>query len=133
VPNARKAIAMTNSELGSEYMNVKEAAAFLGISESGAYKAIQRGKLKAFRRSPRQTLVTRHAAEAYRSYGLLGDPRPAVPERTIDDLRAEFEARMGMTARAWQDAWKRGEIEETVESFAVGVLSFAILASEAAE
>lgn len=114
-------------------MSVKEVAAFLGISESGAYKAIQRGRLKAFRRSPRQTLVTRHAAVAYRQYGLPGRPRPSVPVRTIDDLRAEFEARTGMTARAWQDAWKRGEIEETVESFDVGVLSFAILASEAAE
>lgn len=122
---------MATSNSAPEYMNVKEVAAFLGISESGAYKAIERGKLKAFRRSPRQTLVTRHAAEAYRDYGLGGRPRPAVPEATLEDLRSDFEGRTGLTARAWQDAWKRGEIVESIDTFELAMLSLTILAEDA--
>jgi len=110
-------------------MTVAEVAAFLGISVSGAYKAIERGRLKAFRRSPRQTLVTRHAAEAYRDRGL---PRATAPALSLDELRERFELETGMTARAWQDRWKRGEIEETPTSFGLGMTSLAILAAEAA-
>lgn len=113
-----------------ETMTVPEVAAFLGISVSGAHKAIERGRLKAFRRSPRQTLVTRRAAEAYRDRGL---PRPTAPVLSLAELRRRFEADTGMTAREWQDRWKRGEIEETPESFGLGMTSLTILAAEASE
>ncbi len=39
----------------------------------------------------------------------------------------------GLTAREWQDRWKRGEIEETPESFGLGMTSLTILAAEASE
>lgn len=113
-----------------EYMTVPEVAAFLGISLSGAYKAIERGRMQAFRRSPRQTLVTRHAAEAYRDRGL---PAAAPEALSLAELRRRFEAETGMTAREWQDRWKRGEIEETPTTFGVGMTSLTILAAEAAE
>ena len=117
-------------EADPETMTVPEVAAFLGISVSGAHKAIERGRLKAFRRSPRQTLVTRRAAEAYRDRGL---PPPTAPVLSLAELRRRFEADTGMSAREWQDRWRRGEISETTTSFGLAMTSLTILAAEAAD
>lgn len=110
-----------------EYLTLEQAAAELDISVAGVRKAIQRGTLKAVRRSPRRRVISRGAIEAYRTRGV----RLEVPIRTIEELRADFEQETGMTARAWQDAWRAGRIPESADSFRLGATAMTILAVDA--
>lgn len=99
------------------FMTVEEVAVELDISASGVYKLIERGKLKAIRRSERGVRVSSIALDAYRR--ALNAP-PVQPERprlsiTRERLVERFEEHTGMTAFEWLAAWKRDEIEDSPE------------------
>ena len=121
---------MDETPVELQYLTVAEAADLLGISVSGVQKAIQRGQLPVLQFSPRRRRVTRLAVEAYRT---RGQRVYKTPIDDVDEMRRAFEAETGLTAREWQDRWRRGELEETFETYRRGSASMFILAVEAEE
>ncbi len=121
---------MASEPIELQYLTVPEAAALLEMSVGGVQKAIQRGRLPAIRVSPRRTRITRLAVEAYRT---RGSRLPIEPTTDVAEMRRRFEAEAGMSAREWQDAWRRGAIAETAQAYRLGSASLMILAIEAEE
>jgi len=103
--------------LESPYLTPAEVATELGISRHGVYKLIQRGRLKAIRRTERNIRVSRLALDAYRRR-LAGDP-PAAAAVEIDNavdlaaLHAAFERETGMTAVEFERRWKADALEDS--------------------
>lgn len=98
-------------------MTVEEVAVELDISASGVYKLIERGKLKAIRRSERGVRVSVIALEAYRRAINTPSVKAQRPRAvaTRDGLAASFEAHTAMSPQSWLAAWKRDEIEDSPE------------------
>lgn len=124
----RESVDETPVEL--QYLTIAEAADLLGISVAGVQKAIQRRQLPVLQFSPRRRRVTRLAVEAYRT---RGERVRRVPVDDVEVMREEFREETGMSAREWQERWRRGEFEETFESYRLGSASMFILAIEAEE
>jgi excisionase family DNA binding protein len=90
------------------YLTVKEAAAALGISEDGVRKLIRREKLRAIKRSERNTLIPRPAFNAYVRKLNADGPQPlgrAAAEGTLAERVAAFVDEAGKEPRQWLDDW----------------------------
>jgi excisionase family DNA binding protein len=90
------------------YLSVAEAATELGITRSGVYKLIQRGRLRAIRKTAHGTRISRLALDAYRRR--LQESPPVVAsflaaEANLDELRADFARKTGMTPLEWERRW----------------------------
>lgn len=115
----------------SEYLTVAEVAAELGITTHGVYKLIERGKLKAIRRTERNIRVSRLALDAYgrRVNGEM--PAIEVENRTdLSTLLGEFEQETGTSPAEWERRWKADEIEDTADNMRLAIRALALLAAE---
>jgi excisionase family DNA binding protein len=112
------------------YLTVREVSGELGISTSGVYKLIGRGRLPAIRRSERGILVPRPAFDAYKRR-LAGEHPPASPvfERSVDveTLATEFERETKHTPANWIDAWKADQLEDSAENMGRTIRALGIL------
>jgi excisionase family DNA binding protein len=114
----------------SPYLTAAEVAAELGISRHGVYKLIERGKLKAIRRSERNLRVSRLALDAYRRR--LNNGAPAVEVVDTVDVPAEvaaFERETGMSPVEWERRWKADRIEDTAENMRLTIRALALRAA----
>jgi len=117
----------------SPYLTPAEVATELGISRHGVYKLIQRGRLKAIRRTERNIRVSRLALDAYRRR-LAGDPPAAAAE--IDDavdlaaLHAAFERETGMTAVEFERRWKADALEDSAQTMRLTIRALGLRAAE---
>lgn len=114
------------------YLSVAEVATELGMSTSGVYKLIQRGKLRAIKRSERGTLVPRIALGAYRRRLKYGPPPPpplVVEHVDLATLTQEFRDATGAEPEEWMEAWKADRIEDTAENMRHMIRAFGILAA----
>ncbi len=114
------------------YLSVGEVSAELGISKSGVYKLIQRGRLRAIKRSERGTLIPRLALDAYRRrLGSGAPPTPLVAEETgdIEALASAFSHETGNGPEEWVDAWKADRLEDSAENMRRTIRALAILAA----
>lgn len=111
------------------YLTVGEVAAELEISQSGVYKLIARGKLKAIRRSERGMRVSRIALDAYRRR--LGSGAPSESRRPSGDdraaLTADFRARTGSSPEGWLAAWRAERIEDSPTNMSDAMVAMALL------
>jgi excisionase family DNA binding protein len=114
------------------YLRVAEVADELGISTSGVYKLIQRGKLRAIRRSERGTLVPRIALDAYRRRLKHGAPVPSPPaiEDDVATRARRFRDATGSEPDEWVEAWKSDRIEDTAENMRHLIQALGILAEQ---
>jgi excisionase family DNA binding protein len=90
------------------YLTVKEAALDLGITEDGVRKLIRREKLRAVKRSERNTLIPRPAFDAYlrKINGAAIPPiGRAVTGDTLDERLAAFEGETGKSPEVWLAEW----------------------------
>lgn len=116
----------------SPYLSVDEVSGELGISKSGVYKLIQRGKLRAIKRSERGTLVPRLALDAYRRQLESSGPRGASATgdaRDVEDLVSAFSHETGSSPEDWIDAWKADQLEDSVANMRHTIRALAILAA----
>ncbi len=102
----------------TDYLTVPEVAQRLGMTPDGAYKLIQKGKIEAVRLSERKLRVPVAAFDRYTVELQRRITRDFANHSlaTADVLRRDFIAEVGPTPEAWLAAWKRDEIEETVEN-----------------
>lgn len=117
----------------SPYLSVGEVSGELGISKSGVYKLIQRGRLRAIKRSERGTLVPRLALDAYRRRLEGGAPSaPSVVEEAGDlgTIAAAFSRETGSSPKEWIDAWKADRLEDSAINMRHTIRALAILAAE---
>jgi excisionase family DNA binding protein len=113
------------------YLTAAEVATELGISRHGVYKLIERGKLKAIRRSERNLRVSRLALDAYRRR--LNDGTPAVEVVESVDVPAEvaaFERETGMLPAEWERRWKADRIDDTAENMRLTIRALALRAAD---
>jgi excisionase family DNA binding protein len=110
-------------------MTASEVAEELGISKSGVYKLIQRGRLPAIRRSERGMRVSRLALEAYQRHLRGGGAIPPIKysNKNPNDLLVEFEADAGMSPTEWERRWKSEEIEDSAENMSLTVRAMSLL------
>jgi excisionase family DNA binding protein len=116
------------------YLTVKEAAAALGISEDGVRKLIRREKLRAIKRSERNTLIPRPAFNAY-VRKLNGDaPQPlgmAVAEGALAERVAAFMLQAGKEPRQWLNDWLSAEPgQDDAESVDIAVSAVGLVAEQ---
>jgi excisionase family DNA binding protein len=115
------------------YLSVAEAATELGITRSGVYKLIQRGRLRAIRKTAHRTRISRLALDAYRRR--LQESPPVVAsflaaEANLEELRADFARETGMTPHEWERRWKAEEIADTNENMRRTVRALALRVAE---
>jgi excisionase family DNA binding protein len=114
----------------SAYMSIAEVAGELGITTSGVYKLIQRGKLPAIRRSERGLRVPRMALDAYKRR-LQGHepvvPPTAISTATLEESRAAFERETGLSPVEWERRWKAEQIEDSAENMALAIRALGLL------
>jgi excisionase family DNA binding protein len=105
----------------TEYLTIPEVAQRLGMTPDGAYKLIQRGKLEAVRLSERKLRVPVAAFDRYTIELQRRIKRDFANHQigTAEELRRDFIAEVGPTPEAWLAAWKRDEIEETLEALQI--------------
>lgn len=105
----------------------------LGISTSGVYKLIQRGKLPAIRRSERGLHVPRVALDAYKRRIQGNAPpsyQPAISTTTLAESRKAFERDTGLPPAEWERRWKAEEIEDSAENMALAIRALGLLLRE---
>lgn len=115
------------------YLSVGEVSTELGISKSGVYKLIQRGRLRAIKRSERGTLIPRLALDAYRRRlegGALSTPAVAEETGDIGALASAFSHETGIGPQEWVDAWKADRLEDSAENMRRTIRALAILAAQ---
>jgi excisionase family DNA binding protein len=119
--------------MASAYMPIPEVADELGISASGVYKLISRGKLPAIRRSERGLRVPRMAFDAYK-LRLQGHeaavPPPVISTATLEESRAAFERETGLSPADWERRWKADEIEDSAENMTLAIRALGLLLRE---
>ncbi len=105
----------------TDYLTVPEVAQCLGMTPDGAYKLIQKGKIEAVRLSERKLRVPVAACDRYTVELQRRINRDFANHKlaSADVLRRDFIAEVGPTPEAWLAAWKRDEIEETVENLEI--------------
>jgi excisionase family DNA binding protein len=119
------------------YLTVKEASAALGISEDGVRKLIRRQKLRAIKRSERNTLIPRPAFNAYlRKLG--GEaPQPlgmALAEGALPERVAAFMLQAGKEPRQWLNDWLSAEPgHDDAESVDLAVSAVGLVAEQRIE
>lgn len=117
-----------------DYLTVAEVADELEMTPSGVYKLIQRGRLKAIRKTAHGTRIARIALDAYLRRVAGEEPLPIASvgdgNPSLSDLRAEFERETGRTPEQWQRLWKDDQIEDTHANMIWTVRSLALNAAE---
>lgn len=115
----------------SSYLTAADVAAELGISRHGVYKLIERGKLKAIRRSERNVRISRLALDAYRRR-INGEGQAAKVVDSVVDVAAEasaFERETGMSPAEWERRWKADRLEDTAENMRLTIRALALRAA----
>jgi excisionase family DNA binding protein len=119
------------------YLTVKEAAAALGISEDGVRKLIRREKLRAIKRSERNTLIPRPAFNAYVRKLNGGAPQPlgmAVAEGALAERVAAFMLKADKEPRQWLNDWLSDEPgQDDAESVGLAVSAVGLVAEQRIE
>lgn len=114
------------------YLTVPEVASELGLTPSGVYKLIKRGRLKAIRRTERGLRVSRLALDAYRravERDAFVDRGPQL-EGSLGDLRADFEREAGLSPEEWERRWKADELDDSAENMRFTVRALGLRAEE---
>src|SRR5437763_116360 len=107
----------------SPYMTVADVAREIDMTPDGVRKLIRSGKLKALRLSERKIVVPRAAFAAYQRR-LSGETRARFEAPPIADaaaMAAQFERTTGLAPEQWLAAWKREEIEDSVDNMVLMV------------
>lgn len=120
----------------SAYMTISEVAKDLGISTSGVYKLISRGRLPAIRRSERGLRVPRVTLDAYkrRLQGRGPNLPPAVVSTaTLEESRAAFERETGLSPTEWESRWKADRFEDSAENMNLAIRALSLLLHERGE
>jgi excisionase family DNA binding protein len=113
---SRSTIDVTMSQ--SPYLTVKEASAELGISEDGVRKLIARQKLRAIKRSERNTLIPRPAFDAYLrkiNGSSLTRPGRAQPVGDLSERLTAFELETGLMPADWLREWLAKDAADAVD------------------
>lgn len=114
----------------SEYLTAAEVATELGITRHGVYKLIERGTLKAIRRTERNMRVSRLALDAYRRR--LSGEKPVVEIETVTDIAAltvAFERETGMSPGEWERRWKGDALEDSAANMRLTIRALALRAA----
>lgn len=111
------------------HLTVPEAAHELGITASGVYKLIQRGRLKAIRQSERRTFVPEPALRAYQAR--LNGERPVtnLPDSDLStaEARRMFKEEFRREPEEWLAAWKADDLADTAENNRTAIRALAVL------
>lgn len=118
------------------YLTVKEAASELGITDDGVRKLIARGKLRAIKRSERNTLIPGPAFNAYirriNGQAVVPPERPR-PQDDLATSLADFEREAGKTPPQWLTDWASAGPElDTPENMALTVSAVGLVAEQRA-
>lgn len=120
----------------SPYLTVKEAAVELGITDDGVRKLIARQKLRAVKRSERNTLIPRPAFNAYIRKINGEQPAPAGRVQAVGGLTERltaFERETGRAPAAWLEAWLRNDASSAADdsaSMELAVSAFGLVAEQ---
>lgn len=100
---------------GNELLSVNEVAEVLGISPSGVYQLLRRGRLRKVRQHAKGTRVSRRDLDAYVSW--LNEPAPArtsrlEQKRSPHEVIGLFVQETGLTPAQYVSAWQRDEIDD---------------------
>lgn len=115
------------------HLTVSEVAAELGITTSGVYKLIGRGKLPAIRRSERGMRISPFALAAYkrRVQGEdLDDPPITYVTSTLEESRAAFEQETKLSPAEWERRWKDEQFEDSAENMGLAIRALGLLLRE---
>ena len=117
----------------SAYLTVPDVASELGMSRAGVYKLIERGKLKAIRRTERGIRVSRLALDAYKrrvQAGRSANWHLADEVVDLDAVRVEFERETGMSPAEWERRWKSDEFADTAANMRRTIRALALRAAQ---
>lgn len=114
------------------YLTVLEVAEELGITKGGVYKLIERGKLKAIRRTERGIRVSRLALDAYQRRIQAGERDTPTADGPADlaELREQFEHETGHSPLEWERRWKADTLEDSPENMRLTIRALALRAAE---
>jgi len=124
------------TEVPDAYITVSAVADELGMSKSGVYKLIERGKLPAIRRSERGLRVPRVALDAYkRRFQGRGPsvPPAVVSTATLEESRAAFERETSLSPAEWERRWKAEQFEDSAENMGLAIRALGLLLREQTE
>src|SRR5436190_16044227 len=113
----------------SPYLTVSEAADLLEMTPQGVRALIGKGRLRAFKRSERKTLVPRFAIDAYQAR-LNGGGPTSVDDEVLAPLSTRldhFESRTGCDPAQWLDQWRTDPGRDTSEAMRVTIAALALL------
>jgi len=112
------------------YLTVPQVASELGLTPSGVYKLIKRGRLKAIRRTERGLRVSRLALDAYRRALEEEVDGGSQSEASSGDLRADFERKTGVSPEEWERRWKADELDDSAENMRLTVRALGLRSAE---
>jgi excisionase family DNA binding protein len=112
------------------YLTVPQVASELGLTPSGVYKLIKRGRLKAIRRTERGLRVSRLALDAYRRAVEGEVDGGSQSEASSGDLRADFERKTGVSPEEWERRWKADELDDSAENMRLTVRALGLRSAE---
>lgn len=116
--------------MASPYLTAAEVAGELGVTTSGVYKLVKRGKLPAVKLSERGMRISRLALEAYQrrlQHGGPNTPSPNYSTKSLDEVRTEFEAEVGMSPAEWERRWRNEQIEDSAENMRLTLRAMSLL------
>lgn len=114
------------------YLTVPQVASELGLTPSGVYKLIKRGRLKAIRRTERGLRVSRLALDAYRRAvegEVVVDGGSQSEASSSGDLRADFERETVVSPEEWERRWKADELDDSAENMRLTVRALGLRAA----
>ncbi len=113
----------------SPYLTVPEAAKLLEMTPQGVRALIDKGRLRAIKRSERKTLVPRFAIDAFQAR-LNGGGPPSVDDEVLAPLSArldDFQSRTGCDPAQWLGHWRTDPGRDTSEAMRVTIAALALL------
>jgi excisionase family DNA binding protein len=114
-----------STQTALDALTVPQVAAELNMTPNGVYKLIQRGKLGAVRTAARKTRVPREVLDAFKAaqQAKVDAFLEQQPVGNPEQLRAQFEQRVGRSPEDFVAAWKADLVEDTAENMRLLVLA----------
>ena len=111
------------------YLTVSQVAEDLGVGTSAVYKLIERGQLKATRRSAKNIRISPGAFEAYKRHFVRKEPFPAVNlvQQDLEEVAERFRSSTGSQPDLWLAAWKQGRLEDSAENMERAIEAIALV------